>query len=136
MNMSNGPFVLMQPPMQSQDTSYSRKEPPTRIQVALVFLQQLTSKTQPRVATNDISIERIEGQKLTTAEINAQATACNMLNDYFLGKLEPDVFDKTEEHLPESPESYIRCFACGSHAQAGCVFCCGSGTVLVRPGVK
>lgn len=120
--------------------------PPPRVEVAMGFLRQLTMKQMPHCAVNDISIEWRDGEKLTTAEANAQATACHMLNDYFLGKWKLNHWEKIQSnailnetegncHGPEFMGKIISCFACpqNSPPRRDCVFCKGEGSVLVMP---
>ena len=72
------PFPMMfQSPYVSPERQ--REDAPARIKVALTLLDALTTKQMTRAAANPMSIELIDGLKLTTAEANAQATACNML---------------------------------------------------------
>lgn len=59
---------------------------PVRIRFALDFLIHLTMKTSPYVMRTNQGLESHSGQQLTHAELNAQASACHTLNDYFLGK--------------------------------------------------
>ncbi len=121
--------------------------PPGRVQVALEYLAMLTFKTRKSAVVNDISIQVIDGANLTTAEANAQASACNALNDYFNGKLKPTYWERVpKEHhsecyseggydeRPEHPSMYIRCFACAPGPTApDCRFCRGTGKLIVTP---
>lgn len=130
--------------------------PPGRVQVALEFLGMLTYKTQKRGFANDTTIEVVEGTVLTKAENNAQATACNLLNDYFLGKTKPTYWERQPKqrryveqydgpcddgdceechNVPKQyPTSYLKCFVCGpGNTNPNCDLCCGTGRIMVTP---
>ena len=117
---------------------------PTRVLVAMEFLAYLTAKQQVRAVVNSVSIELIKGQALTTSESNAQASACNLLNDYFLGKVKPSHQERLQRDVVDSiiaPDGVlntgrvIKCFACGfdQPPRDGCLFCNGTGTLLTYP---
>ncbi len=127
--------------------------PPGRVQVAMEFLGMLTYKTQKRAVANDTAIEVLDGAKLTTAEANAQASAHNLLNDYFNGKVKPTYWERTprarrvERYVDDCdddcpcdderygfPTSYIKCFVCGpANVNPTCNVCCGTGHIMVTP---
>ena len=118
---------------------------PARVRIAMQFLQSLTHKTMPKVAISETLIEQINGQELSTAERNAQATACNLINDYFLGKLKPDFWDKllvedyqadctqSAQEVSANPSRYLRCFSCLDEIKTDCIICNGAGHVLITP---
>lgn len=115
-------------------------EPPVRVQVAVAVLRELTGKTRSTCAINDLSIEIIDGQKLTHAEANLQASAANFLTDYLKGKDGCDKWEKEKVRVTyEMNESchgtILNCFSCASLPQplSTCKFCKGTGTVLVSP---
>jgi hypothetical protein len=118
--------------------------PPTRVLVAMEFLAFLSAKQQTRAASNAYQIELIKGLPLTTAESNAQASACNLLNDYFHGKVKSSPSDKLQKEVVldildgniasnQSSGKVIKCFACGfdQPPKANCIFCDGSGGLVV-----
>jgi hypothetical protein len=116
---------------------------PARVRVALEYLSLLTSKTMVRAAVNDMAIQEIPGQELSSEEVTAQATACNMLSFYFAGKMPADYW----ERLDAEDRAYQRgeggelspCFNCrGINANTltkNCHFCRGNGFVFVTPAV-
>ena len=140
------PFLMMMPPwfQQQQQQPQQQSMPdgliPARVNKALEFIALLSQKTMARAAVNDVAIEHIEGQKLSDEEGTALATACNMLTDYFGGRLKPDTWEELRvmaarvqiEHDTNGVGRVTDCFACApgppSHR---CVLCHGSGHLLV-----
>jgi len=43
---------------------------------------------------NDVGFDTIEGQKLELCEQQVQAAACNLLSEYFKGKMKPDLIER------------------------------------------
>ncbi len=135
------PFPFMVHGNHPNDGNNYAGEPPVRITTALIFLQQLTSKTQPRAVANDISIEVIPGQKLATHEEMAQREACEMLTNYFMGKLKPDVWEEQEfmDHSMDAKNNGSMACACplcgvmGNAAMPMCPMCKGTGEIIVHP---
>jgi len=84
---------------------------PARVVAAMEFLDRLTHKTRTGAAINEDTIEKIDGQRLTTAESNAQATACNMLNDYFRGKMRPNYWERARPGIVVVPDESSPQFA-------------------------
>lgn len=117
--------------------SQTSTEPPARVKVALEFLAHLTLKTMPRVAINDLQIQEIDGQRLTAHEQTAQMTACEVLCDYFRGKLPVSRWEKpivSEENSPPRGSNIINCPACmPGPARPSCYLCRGVGSVAVYP---
>lgn len=115
---------------------------PARINKAMEFLQLLSSKTMKRAAASDSSVIEIDGQTLSEEELNAQATACDLLSKYFAGKLQPDVwerlrYDALEQRVKTGGREgmVIRCIGC-QHSpmpNPSCELCKGSGKVIVMP---
>lgn len=136
--------VLMAPP------SPMDNEPPARVKAALEFLSHAAHKASTRCAVNDIQISWHKGQALTVAESNVMADACSMLQDYFLGRLKPDIWEKErqeamrresnhchhhhdEEFEHEGPPG--RMMPCPSCPPEGpCPFCYGTKKLVVFPG--
>lgn len=139
------------PPLQQLVRSTQPGEiPPGRVQVALEYLMLTSSKTMTRAAVSDNAIQLIDGQVLTTAEANTQATACNVLNEYLLGKLKPTYWERipkerisydvpdqhecpSDEGRPPFPSMFIRCFACAGSSNDQCQFCLGTGHLIITP---
>ena len=132
MNPHFFPFLSMPALQQTSEVG-----PPARVTVALGFLAQISAKTMQKVAINEHQFEVLDGQKLTTAEANAQATAANLLSDYFHGKLKPDYWeDQGDSHLPSGDKLgvIISCVACGpGQVKQDCYLCQGLGKILVFP---
>lgn len=142
MNHQNSSFQFPMIPMPMMSPHRSQDVlPPARVRAALEFLTDLTFKTMPRVAVNDISIEEIEGQRLSQHEARAQQNACNMLCDYFTGSLAPDFWEREKIRLENAnvngmsgPGTVIRCLACSpGPPRPDCHLCKGGGTILVFP---
>jgi hypothetical protein len=108
----------------------SEETPPARIRVAMEFLNSLTMKTMRRPYGNNMTIDVIPGQKLTKAELNTQATAANLLNDYFTGKMQPAQWEEQQE---QGCGTVLRCFACYPGPKPECALCHGAGLLLVYP---
>lgn len=134
MPFSYGPWGPAQLVQQQKTES-----PPPRIRVAMEFLTDLTIKTAPRVAANDMGFHEIDPQKLTLPETQAMNAACLCLTDYFKGELRPDRYENNEQrYLPENvrgPGTILRCIRCGVGGvpDATCIVCNGSGSVLIFP---
>jgi hypothetical protein len=106
---------------------------PARMRLAVEVLRDLTVKTMDRVAVNDMSMQSIEGQKLTEEERILQISACKLLSDYFSGKT---VLNKWEEVAVRSKDTrtaglLMRCFSCNGKAGHACSFCNGTGAIKV-----
>lgn len=121
---------------------------PARVKVALQLLAALSFKTATKaVPGGEGEFHTIDGQSLTHAESNVQATACNLLNAYFLGKLRPDYWDKIVarqwqdeplpepvcSHGPEGPGHFLRCISCSQTPDDNCALCQGSGSIFIFP---
>lgn len=132
MNFPFLPFPIMPAPSQGSEIV-----PPARVRVALEFLSQISTKTMQKVAINEHQLEVLDGQKLTTAEANAQATAANLLSDYFHGKLKPDYWEERDDNsLPsgDEPGLLIRCISCEpGQPKQNCYLCQGLGKILIFP---
>lgn len=116
----------------------SGEEPPPRVLAAMAFLNQLTQKTAAKCAVNDISIEWHEGPKLLGHEVAAQIAACDLLTDYFRGKMKPDRFERLPERgltgMLELDGVITGCPACAGVGQVGaitCMYCKGRGRALI-----
>ncbi len=118
-----------------QRSLHTGENPPARVIVAMEFLSMLTNKTAVRAVSNELSIEQISGQELTTAERNAQATACNVIGDYLRGTLSPNYWEKeVRTRETKGRGQIVGCFICPSSAPIpSCRFCRGYGTVIVTP---
>lgn len=134
------PFPLMQMMGGNMQPQGPHEEEPARVRVAVELLNALTFKTMDRAAVNDVSVEVLEGQKLTHYEALLQSSACDFLRDYISGKYKLDSREKIAESLKyasvmDGPGTFIRCFACSpGPASPKCPFCHGVGTVIVYPG--
>ena len=145
------PYGMGMPPQFMMDGGGNPRVPeiivPPRVEKAMQFLNLLSQKTSPQVAATDHNIQEIEGQKLTEEEANAQATACNLLNEYFGGKLQPGSWEqlksdaikrqarrgKRKKNGPDKVSSILHCPMCGG-GKKDCQLCQGSGTVFFTPG--
>lgn len=137
------PFPVMMPQQgyQSQvNVPMLGNEAPARVRVAVDFLLNLSYKTMPRAAANDISIEVIPGQDLTASELRTQDAACEMLYDYFGGKMkgsdwERKFLDRSRPQELDGPAgSLVDCSRCnGRTGNTECGICHGHGCVKVIP---
>jgi hypothetical protein len=127
--------LLLAPPQQRE--SVQPQAPPARVRVALEFLRDLTFKTMPKVAINDVAIEDVPLQKLTAEEEAAQDAACFLLSSYFNGRLQLNVQEKSEleqSKRADGPGVVMKCQLCyGGPINPGCALCKGSGNVIVFP---
>ncbi len=140
------PMMGMGPPMMTTPDYHPGDPPPTRVRIAMEMLRDLTHKTMNRVAVNDVSIEEIKGQGLTTAESNLQASAANILNEYFKGKMKMNQWERSE-YRGNNPQSsslmmqgmIMNCILCNMGKEEGhipnpeCSMCRGCGEVVVFP---
>lgn len=129
------PFPL--PPWMQQHGPPPPDSPP-RVKTALDCLVHFTHKTMTRVAMNGVSIEEIDGQKLTVPEVAVEQAACRTLVDYLRGRLEPDVWEHADlgPTYPTQAGMLLRCWFCAGipeHARANCQVCRGAGQILVFP---
>jgi hypothetical protein len=133
----NGPMQLDQQQEHGHDNS--RPVPP-RVYVAMEFLRRCTGKTAPVVTQSgsmfggpqETSVE--DGQKLTDEESGAQATACNLLSQYFAGKLPRCEWDGSNAGEPDAglTQLTITCVNCGGGTgMSRCKLCGGAGQVMV-----
>lgn len=162
----NGPpsaFVpfMFGPPAAAQPAYYGNNsrpfvhpnEAPARVEKAMDFIYLISQKTQPRAAVNDISIEVIDGQKLSTAENVALAAACHCLSAYFAGKLrmtpmEALHMDLSADELRDDDgpagavagpgggevSLCVHCVMCNpAQPDPACLWCKGCGKVMVTP---
>lgn len=145
----NSPIIFVTPngpaafPGQGQNPCGPNIMVPIRVGAAMELLAGLHQKTMTRAAANDVSIELIEGQKLTSHENLAQQEACIALSNYFRGELRPDVWEKAQlqevQGEIQRPGTLIRCFLCNPRKEPNpeCILCQGSGQILTFPaGIK
>lgn len=108
-------LVLVTGPPPQNTVHHRGPQVPPRVQVAMEFLRRLDSKTAvvplPTYSGDRYEVHPVDGQKLCDEEVAAQATACNLLSQYFAGKLTECQWDKP---LPADPK--IVC--CGSQSSA------------------
>jgi hypothetical protein len=108
------------------------QEPPLRVQIAAMLMQQMTRKTMPQVVATENQIETIPGQKLTEEEEGARKTAMHMLSHYLSGNLQPDLWE--QQSLRDAtgvPTLQFRC-VCSRQDHVNnpdCPFCEGEGTM-------
>lgn len=109
------------------------EQPPARVRVAVEFLQNLNFKTMDRIAVTDIEACCFDGDELSPTEECARDAACDLLTDYFMGKLKPSLWEQKaiSDKDPRSGGMVIRCMACGTVVQQDCIFCKGTGSLLV-----
>lgn len=133
------PMIMMPPWMNNSPQPIRTERPPARILVALDFLAGLSVKTMTRAAVNNVGIEQIDGQKLSATEVDAQNAACEMLENYFLGKLQPDFWEKKQAEngvLSDKPGLVMQCPACIGRPMGikpDCKICAGEGQILTFP---
>jgi len=130
--------ISFTPVSQNEPIPRLSDEPPARVQFALEWLRHLTVKQMPRVASNDQGFHELDSLKLTTAERNAEASACNTINEYLLGKLEQSSWEREQETMKGVPKGsagvVLKCVMC----QPGpnnprCVLCKGTGQIISFP---
>lgn len=110
-------------------------EVPARVAFALRALEFFAAKASDRIAVNNVGFESFPGQELSHAEANAQASAANVLNVYFTGKLEPDLWEEgllDRSGREDSKGVTMLCPNCPRHAPVPeCAYCGGCGRVTV-----
>ncbi len=134
------PFVLMpQLPWQQLSQQVQSRGPivPPRVQIAMEFLRRLTDKTatiaMPTYSSERVEFTPIDGQRLSDEEANAQATACNLLSQYFAGQLSRSEWDDSEIQSSNLHNLKVKCPACRSNPihVTMCEICGGVGEVMV-----
>lgn len=143
--MNGQQFVAPFPMMAIQQVSPpDHNEPPARIRVAMELLAMFTVKTTDKVIpSGEFNCHTLDGQKLTEQEEIARSRACIMLQDYFLGRMEPNTWEQKLLDPPKGltpvgnqPGRVIVCFHCASSSgtpKRSCVFCKGTGMLLIYP---
>jgi hypothetical protein len=125
---------------QPTQTGQHADRPPVRTLLAKQYLEYLTEKQEKRPVPSAITEGRqefdiMDGQKPTMEEEAAGVAAANVLEQYFLGKLEPNIWEK--EDLVLAPTVSIPCVCTGVNGIANnrCWFCGGSGkaTMVLDP---
>lgn len=130
--------LLVASPQMHQPQQHQQRGPqvPPRVQVAMEFLRRLDDKTAvvplPTYSSDRYEVHPVDGQKLCDEEVSAQATACNLLAQYFAGKLPECQWDKP---LPADPKDSllrltIKCPRCLG-VPMECDVCGGMGEVVV-----
>lgn len=134
------PAMFKQMPFSFFD-HFNQQEVPARVRAAMTFLSELGTRSLPRAAVNDMSIELLNPPELSISELDARSKAANLLADYFDGSLEPSIWED-EKETSKSPTGlpglYSRCPFCAqtSKASPGCPCCKGSGEVMIYPVMK
>jgi len=139
-NFTPVPVFMQQPP---QPMMRAEAVVPARVRVAMEYLNLMSQKTMTHAAGNDLIIEQIPGQELTDEEASAQATACNMLENYFAGKMPPDYWERLDAqdraHDRGEEGTIMPCPNCGEGVAVGsakeCRLCCGNRFIFVTPAV-
>lgn len=139
MNLNPQHLVVLSPQMpQQQMPQYREPAIPPRVRTAMEFLARLTDKTatvpMPTYSQDRVEYTPVDGQKLSDEEAGAQATACNLLSQYFAGNLQPCPWDKADVLEPETnlEQLTIKCPGCRSNPihSPTCEVCGGNGVVM------
>lgn len=110
---------------------------PARVKVAITYLEEINEKTAPKIALSDTTHETVDGQELSGPEIQAQTAACNLLTQYFQGKLEPSLWESAQlaqstalddNHQPLPAE--IKSIECPFCKGKGCPMCLNKGRLM------
>lgn len=124
-------LILAPPPVGPSACPDNARDVPARVRFALEYLQSLTVKTMERPVVWESGYDTVPGQALTKAELNAQASAANVINDYFNGRLDLDRFEAMDRVDKETPLEGGCPLKCGR--MESCPACKGSGKVLIYP---
>ncbi len=139
MNLNPQHLVVLSPQMpQVPQQQYREPAIPPRVRTAMEFLARLTDKTaavpMPTYSPEKVEYTPVDGQKLTDEEVGAQATACNLLSQYFAGNLQPCPWDKADVLEPQSTleQLTIKCPSCRNNPlqSPNCEICGGHGVVM------
>lgn len=117
---------------------FERQEIPPRVRAAMSFLFDMGSRSMPRAAVNDMSIEVLNPPDLSIPEIDARNSAAHLLSDYFEGTLQPSIWENEKEAAKSPtglPGLYTRCPFCtrANKPLPDCPCCKGSGEVMIFP---
>lgn len=134
-----GSYGVMSPPSLARPN-----EVPARVEVAMELLRMLTAKTGdlPAAGFSCLNVEVVPGQTLSPEEEYARDHACQMLGEYFQGKMPPDLMEQAWLERMKPPEALqpggmvIRCLACQDGVASNkrhCKMCRGAGSLVVYP---
>lgn len=133
------PVPFGPPPMQAPPQPEILDRIPTRVFVAIRFLGDLADYTKKIVAVasseSNTEIESFENKELSKDQLQARASACDLLERYFNGSWEPSAWEAPREHLPKV-STMIQCFQCsgaGTVKNEECNLCRGCRFVMVTP---
>ncbi len=128
------PIQMWQQPQQPQGYQLGN-EVPARVAFAMRALDFFAAKEMDRIAVNNVGFETLPGQKLSHAEVNARESAANLLNVYFLGKVEPDRWERrllAQNKSEKAKGVTMLCPNCPRHEPLpSCAYCGGCGRVTV-----
>ncbi len=130
------PIQMWQQPQQPQGFQLGN-EVPARVAFALRALDFFATKERDCVAVNNVGFESFPGQKLSHAEVNARESAANLLNVYFMGKVDPDqwedaLLNRSDPALEDRKGVTMLCPNCRPHEPlSSCAYCGGCGRVTV-----
>lgn len=125
-----------------QQQHYREEEnPPARVTVAMEFFSRCTAKTMTRAAAapQALAVEIISGQQLTPPEEHALGAACDLLHDYFQGKLKSSESERIDLQrrrydAHEIAGNILQCPVCTAHGtKKNCIVCKGTGGVVAYP---
>lgn len=110
---------------------------PSRIDVALEFLNFLAGKRRKQPVSSEMQIEVVEPDALSAEEVATQDSALNLLANYFDGKFQPNQWEIIELALQAAQLSTrdfdengsVACPIC--HGQNKNCFVCGGQSSLV-----
>lgn len=132
-------FHMMPYAHQAQNRTLPINEVPARVNAAMEFLMQLTHKTAEKIAVHPMGSANYDGQLLTAAEMEAQASACKLLTQYFNGTMGSDQFETAyrnalsqiaQEEAEERPgRTPCLCVIARGQALAACPMCRGTGEI-------
>lgn len=135
------PMFIQAPWHQPQPQPMSQEEPPARVQVAMEFFTRCTGKTMTRAAAapQALAVEIIPGQKLTPPEDQALGAACDLLYDYFRGKLLPSESESVDLQrrrfeAQQMAGNILKCPVCETtRPSKRCIVCRGTGGIAAYP---
>lgn len=140
--MSDQPqqFLLMRPHEPVRQPMPTREiVVPPRVNKAIEVLSFFTHKTAAPPVCNEIGIEIVAGQKLSGAEVAVCGAACDVLTDYFSGRLKLDEWEQSRRENDRKRRSKAKktvmvianCPECKGVAGLRCGLCEGDGNVAV-----
>jgi hypothetical protein len=122
------PMIIREQGNQQRPDRRHADSPPVRCEMAMEFIRQMAALGLERAAATENQIERLKGHTQSGGEESAVMAAAHCLEQYFEGKLQPNVWEQAD--LALTPTAEMDCMCRNQNTgqpAANCPFCAGSG---------